>query len=465
MPAPSVNYSAPSETNVGEIERPHNREAEQAVLAAMILDRDVVEEALSRIATRDFYRSAHRAIFSAIGDLAEKRIAVDQITLADRLEARGELDQAGGLNYLVSLANNSMAIYNWETHIEIVRRNSLMRDLMDASEQIKGLAGSSLDDTEEIVSEAERLLLSATEERIETGFKRIDQLLIEASDLLEEQGRDQKHLIGVPSGFTDLDEVLAGFRSGDVIVLAARPSVGKSSLAMNMAVNAAKDGNTILFFSLEMPSEQLTQRILAAEAGINSHFMRTANLSIEQWTAINRAAGELYGCELYIDDNPSLNLIQLRAKARRQLRNVPKGKGMIMVDYLQLMQPSRTGGDRQRYVEVGELTRGLKILAKELEVPVMVLSQLSRSVESRADKTPQLSDLRESGSIEQDADVVLFIDRSMGRKEAETAGRPPLGTAKLIVGKNRNGQTVDEILLTFDFQTTRFMNYAPPSAV
>ncbi|MCL2632615.1 MAG: replicative DNA helicase, partial [Coriobacteriia bacterium] len=401
----------------------------------------------------------HRAIFSALAELAERRTPIDQISLADRLEARGELEQVGGLSYLVTLANNSMAIYNWENHIEIVRRNSLMRDLMDASDQIKNLAGSSLDDTEEIVSEAERLLMTATEERIETGFKKIDQLLIEASDLLEEQGRDQKHLVGIPSGFVDLDQLLAGFRSGDLIILAARPSVGKSALAMNMAVNAAKEGNTVAFFSLEMPSEQLTQRILAAEAGVNSHYMRTANLNSDQWDQITKAAGELYSIELYIDDNPSLNLIQLRAKARRQLRNVPKGKGFIIVDYLQLMQPSRTGQDRQRYVEVGELTRGLKILAKELEVPIMVLSQLSRSVESRSDKTPQLSDLRESGSIEQDADVVLFIDRSMGRKEAEQAGRPPLGTAKLIVGKNRNGPTIDDITLTFDYATTRFMNH------
>ncbi|MCL2136367.1 MAG: replicative DNA helicase [Coriobacteriia bacterium] len=452
-------YGSETPPETAGSQRPNNREAEQAVLAAMILDSDIVEEALSQISARDFYRSAHRSIFSAISDLAEKRTPIDQISLADRLEARGELESAGGLNYIVTLANNSMAIYNWENHIEIVRRNSLMRDLMDASEQIKSLAGSSLDDTEEIVSEAERLLLSATEERIQTGFKRIDQLLIETSTLLDEQGRDQKHLVGVPSGFIDLDNALAGFRGGDLIILAARPSIGKSALAMNMAVNAAKDGYTIAFFSLEMPSEQITQRILAAEAGVNSHYMRTANLSVDQWSEINKAAGRLYACELYIDDNPSLNLIQLRAKARRQLRNVEPGKAMLIVDYLQLMQPSKTSQDRQRYVEVGDLTRGLKILAKELSVPIMVLSQLSRAVESRTDRTPQLSDLRESGSIEQDADVVLFIDRSMGRREAEQPNRPPLGTARLIIGKNRNGPTGDDIILTFDYATTRFMNH------
>ena len=462
MSAPSsINPSTNSNSlpDSGSIERPHNREAEQAILAAMILDRDVVEEALSRISARDFYRSAHRAIFSAIVDLAEKRTPIDQISLADRLEARGELELAGGLNYLISLANNSMAIYNWENHIEIVRRNSLMRDLMDASAQIESLARSSLDDTEEIVTEAERMLLTATEERVQTGFKKIDQLLREAHTLLDEQGRDQSHLVGVPSGFVDLDYVLAGFRRGDLIVLAARPSVGKSALAMNIAVNAAKRGFLIAFFSLEMPSEQLTQRILTSETGINSHNMQTANLSGDHWTRIIEASGELCNLDLYIDDNPSLNLIQLRAKARRQLKNVDPGKALIIIDYLQLMQPTRSGSDRPRYVEVGELTRGLKILAKELGVPIMVLSQLSRSVESRADKTPQLSDLRESGSIEQDADVVLFIDRSMGKKEAEQAGRPAQGTAKLIVGKNRNGPTTDDITLSFDYTTTRFMNH------
>jgi replicative DNA helicase len=451
----AADASNPGAITSAAVERPHNREAEQAVLAAMILDQDIVEEAVSRLAAHDFYRGAHRAIFSAISDLSERRTPIDQISLADRLEARGELDQAGGLNYIVTLANNSMAIYNWENHIEIVRRNSLMRDLMDAAEQIKGLAQSPMDDTEEIVGEAERLLLAVTQERVESDFERIGELLMRTNALLEEQGRDQKHLVGVPSGFIDLDRHLAGFRGGDLVILAARPGVGKSTLALNMAVNAAKAGFTVAFFSLEMPSDQLTQRIICAEAGVNGWRMRTATLDQADWDAIIKASDTLYSCELYIEDNPSLNLMQLRAKTRRQLRNVAPGQGIVMIDYLQLMQPPRISFERQRYVEVGELTRGLKVLAKELNIPILVLSQLSRSIEARTDKRPQLSDLRESGSIEQDADVVLFIDRLLQKEEAEDKGRPPEGTAKLYIGKNRNGLT-GIIDLAFDNRTTKF---------
>jgi replicative DNA helicase len=453
----------PASTASALIEKPHNREAEQAVLAAMILDRDIVEEAIARISARDFFRGSHRAIFSAISELSEKRVPIDQITLADRLEVRGDLDQVGGLNYIVSLANNSMAIYNWENHIEIVRRNSLLRDLMDAAEQIKGLAVSPLDDSEEIVGEAERLLLNVTQERVESDFEIIGELLVRTHTMLEEQSTDQQHLIGVPSGFIDLDRRLAGFRGGDLIVLAARPGVGKSALALNFAINAAKAGITVAFFSLEMPSDQLTQRILSAEAGIDGWRMRTAQLNQSDWDAIPRAADALYSCELYIEDNPALNLMQLRAKARRQLRSVSAGKGLIVIDYLQLMQPSRTGYERQRYVEVGELTRGLKVLAKELDMPILALSQLSRSVEARTDKRPQLSDLRESGSIEQDADVVLFIDRAMNEEEAAEKNRPPFVTANLIIGKNLNGPT-GIINLAFDSRTTKFTSLSTFSA-
>ncbi|MCL2340054.1 MAG: AAA family ATPase, partial [Actinomycetia bacterium] len=310
------------------VSQPNNREAEQAVLAAMILDRDIVEEALARLVATDFYWGAHRYIFAAIGDLSERHIPVDQISLADRLEARGELEQIGGLNYLVQLAGNSMAIYNWEHHIEIVRRNALMRDLLAASEQIKGLSQSSLDDTEEIVGEAERLLLNVTQERVSSDFVKIDDLLLRVHAQLWEQSKDQKHLVGVPSGFVDLDRRLAGFRGGDLVVLAARPAVGKSALALNIAVNAAKAGITVVFFSLEMPAEQLTQRIICSEAGIDSWRMRTSNLQQQDWEAIPPAADSLYSCELYIEDNPTLNLMQLRAKSRRQMRNVQPGQGL-----------------------------------------------------------------------------------------------------------------------------------------
>jgi len=443
-------------------EPPYNPEAEQAVLAAMILDKDVLVDALARLRVEDFARVAHRNIFESIKELSDKHSPVDQITLADRLEARDQLQAVGGISYLVALANNSIAIYNWEHHLEIVRRYSLMRALIGAAHEIESLAFSPLDDTEEIVEKAEGHLLKVTEKRVESDFVRINELSRLAMEAIDEQAHSQTRILGVPSGFVDLDKELAGFRAGDLIILAARPGVGKSTLAMNFAVNSAKKGVTVAFFSLEMPSEQITQRIISAEASVNHWRMRTGDLSTDDWTKIIGACGELNDCELYIDDNPSLNLMQLRAKARRQMRDVEKDKGFIVIDYLQLMQTSRGRYEGQRAIEIGELTRGLKILAKELGVPIMVLSQLNRSIEGRDDKTPQLSDLKESGSIEQDADVVLFIDRPMSSKELESetaasAQGTPVNNATLYIGKNRNGAT-GRVKLIFDGPFVRFRN-------
>jgi replicative DNA helicase len=272
---------------------------------------------------------------------------------------------------------------------------------------------------------------------------------------LEEMGKQRSHLQGVPTGFKDLDSLLAGMRGGDLLILAARPGVGKTSLALNIAINAAKSGAAVAFFSLEMPSQQLVSRILAAEARIDSARMRTGRLNESDWHEIIRAMESLHRTTFSIDDSPELSIMELRAKARRQLRNVEAGKGLIVVDYLQLMSPSRRGGERDRHLEVAEISRGLKILAKELEMPVLALSQLNRSVEARGNKRPQLSDLRESGSIEQDADVVMFIDRSLSDEEASQSTRPDHGVANLIVGKNRNGPQRD-IEMVFKNEYTSF---------
>jgi replicative DNA helicase len=252
----------------------------------------------------------------------------------------------------------------------------------------------------------------------------------------------------VPTGFTDLDNLLAGMRGGDLLILAARPGVGKTSLALNIAINAAKLGTAVAFFSLEMPSQQLVARVLAAEARVDNSRMRTGHLTESDWHEIIQAQENLHRTTFSIDDSPDLSILELRAKARRQLRNVESGKGLIVVDYLQLMSPSRRS-ERDRHLEVAEISRGLKILAKELGMPVLALSQLNRSVEARGNKRPQLSDLRESGSIEQDADVVMFIDRSLSEEEAESPSRPDLGTANLIIGKNRNGpqRTIEMIFI------------------
>ncbi|MCL2756807.1 MAG: replicative DNA helicase [Coriobacteriia bacterium] len=433
---------------------PHNIDAEQAVLAAMILDKDIVEEALATINGDAFYRAAHQKIFAAIAELNADHTPVDQLTLADKLDARGELAQIGGKAYILDLASNSFALANWATHAQIVRNDALLRELITAAHRIMSLGSSSTDDAPAVVEEAERLLFEVTNKRISSTFKGIGPLMSESIDILERMSTNKSHLFGVPTGFRDLDSLLGGMRGGDLLILAARPGVGKTSLALNIAINAAKEGTTIAFFSLEMPSVQLTQRILASEARIDNHKMRTGNLRESDFHEIIQASERLHKCDFSIDDSPGLSILELRAKARRQLRHAEKGKGLIIVDYLQLMN-SPTSMIRDRYVEVGEISRGLKMLAKELDIPILAVAQLSRSVESRGDKRPQLSDLRESGSIEQDADVVMFIDRSFTQEEAANPKRPNLGVARLIIGKNRNG-AIRDIELAFTPEYTIF---------
>jgi replicative DNA helicase len=437
---------------------PQNLDAERAVLAAMILDKDVVEEALSRIDERAFYRPAHQRIFAAIADMSSHGVPVDQLTLADKLEATGELEQVGGKPYILELANNSFALANWATHIEIVKRDALLRELIRAATHIAALGYEATDDADAVIEESEKLLFDVTNKRVSSSFKGISTLLTESIGLLEEMAKNKSHLLGVPTGFPELDKLLAGMRGGDLLILAARPGVGKTSFALNIAINAAKAGSQVAFFSLEMPSAQLAQRIICSEAHVDFSKMRTGRLGDADWKEIIQACERLSKCDFAIDDSPGLSILELRAKARRQLRNVQAGKGLIVIDYLQLMQSRNHSGDQQRYLEVGEISRGLKVLAKELNVPILALSQLSRAIEARGDKRPQLSDLRESGSIEQDADVVMFIDRSLSDEEAASEKRPDLGTANLIVGKHRNGALKD-IELVFIPEYTSFRSF------
>ncbi|MDR1014168.1 MAG: replicative DNA helicase [Coriobacteriales bacterium] len=436
---------------------PQNIEAERAVLAAMILDIDerVVDEVLARLVPEAFYRPAHQKLFSAMVELSQGRTPIDQISLAARLEARGELQAVGGKAYIIEVANNDYALYNWEHHVEIVKREALLRDLIRAARDIQALGYSNTDDAGEAVEEAEKLLFNITNKRIDSTFRPIEDLLGESMTMLQTMAENESHLLGVPTGFADLDRLLAGLRGGDLVILAARPSVGKTSLALNIALNAAKEGTTVAFFSLEMPAVQLTQRVLSSEASVNASNMRSGNLSPADWKDIIDVCNDLSGYKFYIDDTADLTLIELRAKARRQLNGVKSG--IIVIDYLQLMQ-DKGRGQQDRWVTVGEISRGLKVLAKELKVPILALSQLSRAVESRRDKRPMLSDLRESGNIEQDADVVLFVDRSTSDDEANSPDRPDPGMAKLIVGKNRNGATKD-IDLYFDASYTRFRSF------
>ena len=435
---------------------PSNVEAEKSVLAACMLNPDAIDEVATKLTPENFFRPAHQRIFEGMLELNTRHIPIDQISLAERLAAEGQLEAVGGRAYLIELANNTLALTNWKSHTEIVKRTSVQRDLVYASVNINALAYDAPDDTNQTIEEAEKMLFEVTQKRVSSSFQNITDLLAQAFDEIDELVNNRAQMAGVPTGFADVDKLFWGLRGGDLLILAARPGVGKTSFALNLATNAAKSGAAVAMFSLEMGANQLVQRILCAEARVNLGKLRQGDLSEGDWNAIMNAATTLSGLELYIDDTPGLTLLEMRAKARRQLRD--KKKGLIIVDYLQLMQPP----SNHRAVEVAEISRGLKVLAKELNMPLLALSQLSRAVEMRGSKRPQLSDLRESGSIEQDADIVMFIDRSMDEVEAESDGRPDLGTAELIVAKHRNGATRD-ITLSFNPEYTKFGNYIDAS--
>ncbi|MGI6216045.1 MAG: replicative DNA helicase [Coriobacteriales bacterium] len=430
---------------------PQNNEAEKSVLAAMMLDPEILEEAFLVIKEEAFYKPSHQKIFRAMKELSANGNPVDQITVAERLEAKGELESVGGRAYIMELADNSFALANWQYHAQIVNRQHLLRSLITAATKISALSYDAPDDTEAVVEEAEKLIFNVTDKEVKSSFKSLSELMKESMQQLDELAKEKKHIMGVPTGFESVDRILAGMRGGDLLVLAARPGIGKTSFALNVAVNAAKAGATVAFFSLEMPSEQLIQKIMCTEARVKLKKMRTGNLDSSDWQQLIRACQELNSLNFSIDDTSALSIIELRAKARRQLHDADQG--LIVVDYLQLMESHSNYKDR--HLEVAEFSRGLKMLAKELNVPIIALSQLSRRVDDREGKRPQLSDLRESGSIEQDADVVMFIDRSMNDEEAENAKRPDKGIARIIIEKHRNGPTgVAE--LAFNPEYTRF---------
>ncbi len=430
---------------------PQNIEAEKSVLAAMILDPEILDEAFLMVRKESFYRPSHQKIFQAIYELHLESIPVDQISLAERLNAKGELEAIGGRSYIIEIANNSFALAHWRYHAQIINRQNLLRRLIEAATKISALSYDAPDNTEEIVEEAEKLIFNVTDKEVQSSFRSLGDLMTDSLKMIDELANQKKHIQGVPTGFESIDRILSGMRGGDLLVLAARPGIGKTSFALNVAVNAAKQGTSVAFFSLEMPSEQLIQRIMCTEARVNLKKMRTGTLNPADWQQLVKACNTLSKLDFFIDDSSALSVMELRAKARRQLHNA--GEGLIVVDYLQLME-SHTGS-RDRHLEVAEFSRGLKVLAKELNVPIIALSQLSRRVDDREGKRPQLSDLRESGSIEQDADVVMFIDRSMNKEEAENEKRPDDGVARIIIEKHRNGPT-GLAELAYNAEYTRF---------
>lgn len=434
---------------------PQNIEAEKTILSACLLSPGVFEEALLKVKPESFFRPAHRIIFEVMREMNARSIPIDQVSLADSLTARGQLEAVGGEKYLLELADNTFALISWQHHADIVKRDAMRRELLLASAKISALAYDSPEDSAELISQAEASLFSVTEKTVTSTFKDIQTLVVEANDEIAALSNRSDSIMGVATGFRDVDTLFNGFRGGDLIILAARPAVGKTSFAMNLAVNAAKRESTVALFSLEMSGKQITQRLICAEANVNLSMLRSGHIDDSAWGPIIEGSGKLSNLDLYIDDSPSLSIVELRTKARRMMRN--KEKGLIIVDYLQLMQPV-IPHPNNRNVEVAEISRGLKVLAKELDVPILALSQLSRSVETRGDKRPMLSDLRESGSIEQDADIVMFLDRSTSEAEAESDKRPDLGTADLIVAKHRNGPTRD-IKLAFLSEYTKFTDF------
>jgi len=435
---------------------PQNIEAEQTVLAACLLSNGVFEEVSLTLKPEHFYRPAHRIIFETMRSMNAASVPIDIVSVADHLRANGQLEAVGGQVYLSELADNTFAFTSWQHHTEIVRRDALRRELLFASAEITSLAYDSPADPKELISQAEGRLFQVTEQTTSSTFKPIHDLIVEANDEIAEMDKRGEDIQGVPTGFVDVDKLFHGLRGGDLMILAARPGVGKTSFAMNLAANAAKLGSTVALFSLEMAANQLVQRLICAEANINLSLLRSpGSKDANFWAQVVEASSRLSNTEFFIDDSPSLSIVELRTKARRMMRDCEKG--LIIVDYLQLMQPV-IPHPNNRAVEVAEISRGLKVLAKELDVPVLALSQLSRSIESRTSKQPMLSDLRESGSIEQDADIVMFLDRSMNEEEASKADRPDEGMAKLIVAKHRNGPT-RTIDLAFVQQSTKFIDF------
>lgn len=434
---------------------PHNIEAEQSVLAACLLSTGVFEEVSLKLKPEDFFRPAHRIIFETMRDMNARSIPIDVISVADNLEANSQLEAIGGHAYLLDLENNTFALTSWQHHSEIVHRDAMRRQLLLASATISSLAYDSPADPKELISQAEATLFNVTEQSVSSSFKDIKTLILEANEKISDMINRGDTIQGVPTGFRDVDRLFNGLRGGNLVILAARPAVGKTSFSMNIAVNAARQNTTVALFNLEMSSVEIINRLLSAESGINLQALQNGRINDNAWAQLYDASERLSNINLLIDDSPGLSLVELRTKARRMMRNVEKG--LIIVDYLQLMTPV-VPHPNSRNQEVAEISRGLKMLAKELDVPIIALSQLSRSVETRNDKRPMLSDLRESGSIEQDADIVMFLDRSITESEAESEKRPDWGTAELIVAKHRSGPT-DEIKLSFVGERTKFNDY------
>ena len=435
---------------------PQAPDAERSVLGAMLLSRDAIAVAIEHLEERDFYKEAHKRIWRAMVALFDSKegVPVDMVTLVEELKRRKEIESIGGVTYLTTLDQFVATAANVEHYCKIVREKAVLRRLIEVGTAIVGDAYEQREETGDLLDRAEQQIFAISDESLRTGFQPMRTLVLQAYQSIEEYRQRKVHVTGIASGYYDLDEMTAGFQKSDFVVIAGRPSMGKTSFAMNIAENVgararAKDRHAVAVFSLEMSKESLVQRLMCSHARVDIHKMRRGYASNDEYRRLMKAAEELHEAPIFIDDTPAIGILEIRAKARRLVSEVPLG--MIVIDYLQLIRGPQNSENRQQ--EISAISRSLKALAKELEVPVVGLSQLSRAVETRGgNRRPMLSDLRESGAIEQDADVVLFVYRQ-DVYESDPDKRD--GKAEIIVAKQRNGPT-GSIELAFLGECTRF---------
>ena len=438
---------------------PQHIEAEESIISAILRDNNTLLDVIEILAPEDFYRTAHQKIYAAIIDLFDKTEPIDLVTLTNRLKEKGQLEEIGNPSYLVRLVDTVPLAVNAPHYAKIVHDKASLRRLIEKANAIVKRCFKEQGNADEVIDFAEEAIFEITENKSQQAFYPISKIILGNIETLEENQGNRSLVTGVPTGFNQLDNLTSGFQNSDLIILAARPSMGKTALALNIARHAAVDANIpVAIFSLEMSKEQLSLRMLCSEARIDSSRLRGGFFSMEDWHRLTDAAGILSESPIYIDDSASLTAMEIRAKARRL--KMDKNIGLIVIDYLQLMQ-GRASAER-RDLEISEISRSLKALAKELKLPVLALSQLNRMLEQRTDKRPRLSDLRESGALEQDADVVAFIYRDeVYNKEDDNPSR---GTAEILLSKQRNGPTGD-VHLAFLNSFTRFENLASEDAV
>ncbi|AMQ04507.1 MULTISPECIES: replicative DNA helicase [Sporosarcina] len=431
---------------------PHNNEAEQSVIGAIFLEPQALITAAELLMPEDFYRMAHEKIFQTMIILSDKGQAIDVVTVTEELSAKKELEDVGGISYLMEIANSVPTAANIVHYARIVEEKALLRRLIRVATSIVEDGYAREDEVEALLAEAEKKMMEVSNRKNAGDFRHIKDVLVETYDSIELLHTQKGDVTGIPTGFRDLDKITAGFQRNDLIIVAARPSVGKTAFALNVAQNVAtKTDENVAIFSLEMGAEQLVMRMLCAEGNIDAQVLRTGALEAEDWRKLTMAMGSLSNAGIFIDDSPGIRVNDIRSKCRRLQQE--HGLGMIMIDYMQLIAGSGTKPGENRQQEVSEISRSLKSLARELKVPVIALSQLSRGVEQRVDKRPMMSDLRESGSIEQDADIVSFLYRE-DYYDKETENQNMI---EIIIAKQRNGPT-GTVTLAFAKEYNKFVN-------